>query len=112
MNYKELMAALQVRADEFAKPIAVDIEGIGRIFVRKRTVAEFEAMADMEDKGHGKFAPALARIICEGSGARFPAEQRDQIAALLALQPEATFHTIISASDGTGKQEDAKDEGN
>lgn len=112
MNYKDLMTALQARADEFAKPVGIDVDGIGRIFVRKRTVAEFEAMADMEDKGQGKFALALSRILCEESGARFQPEQRDALSVVLARQPEHTFHDIMNASDGLKKEEDAKDSGN
>jgi hypothetical protein len=112
MNYKELMANLKANAQSFAKPAMIEVPNIGKIYVRKRTIAEFEAMAELKDSGtEGKFAGSLARLLCDEAGQRFPPEECKELAKLLALQPEAIFHSIVDAADG-GEKLEAKDGGN
>ncbi len=116
MNIPELLAALQANADKAHRPIAVPVEGIGTIYIRRRTVVEFEELAAAKEEpvvnGSGKFGPALARLLCDENGDRFPPEHRDQLARLLAVQPEAVFYQIRDAADGTEDVEKAAAPGN
>lgn len=109
MNIQELMARLEDNASNQSKPVSVQIDGLGTIYVRKRTVREFEEMASvnrdkdvtgMSKEPNGVFAPSLSRLLCDEKGARFPAEHADQLVDLLAKQPEDVFHAIINATDG------------
>ena len=108
MNIDDLLAKLEANAEQFAKPTAVEVTGIGTVYVRRRTVGEFEEMAAVNGaEPSGKFGPALARLLCDENGARLPAEYRDRLAALLARQPETVFHQLVEASDGTEKKAEA-----
>lgn len=97
---EELLASLEANAERASKPVAIEVDGVGTMYVRRRTVAEFEDMATVNgNEPGGKFGPALARLICDESGTRLPQEHRDRLAELLARQPEAVFHKIIGAAD-------------
>ena len=111
MNYQELMAKLQANAEAFVKPGFVDVDGIGRIYVRKRTVAEFEAMAEAKEGETNKFGIGLSRLLCDENGRRFSEEEQKALAEVLAIQPQEIFHKLIAASDGT-KKEETKEAGN
>lgn len=114
-TFENLLARLQENANAAVKPIAVEIPGIGKVYVRKRTVLEFEEMAefrkslqeDSEEGGAklGLFAPSLARLLCDEAGNRFTADEEKQLAAILVRQPEDVFHAILAASDGTNTKE-------
>ena len=45
MKLEELLAKLEENAQFINKPVTVMLPGIGNIYVRKRTVKEFEEMA-------------------------------------------------------------------
>lgn len=110
MKLEELLARLEENAQSVVKPVALPLAGIGTIYVRKRTVKEFEEMAQVraadkdkpvgEDKGVGLFGPSLARLLCDEDGKRFPPDQEAALAAALAKQPEDVFHRIVEATDG------------
>lgn len=118
MNIDDLFTALKDNAEKAHKPIPVPIDGLGTIYIRRRTVVEFEelAAASKEDpepvNGAGKFGPALARLLCDENGDRFPLEHRDKLAHLLAAQPEAVFYQLRDAADGTADVEKAAAPGN
>lgn len=108
MTAEELIAALQANADRFEAPVAVEVANVGTVYVRRRTVAEFEAMAELKvQEGGGKFGPALARLLCDEHGQRYPGEVADKLSKVLQRQPETVFHALIEAADGTKAAEAA-----
>jgi hypothetical protein len=80
---------------------------VGTIYVRRRTVLEFEQMAALKaqaDAGSlGIFAPSVARLLCDEEGKRFSPNVEAALAELIAKQPEDVFHQIVNASDGGPK---------
>lgn len=124
MKLEELLARLEENAQTLVKPVPLTLAGIGTIYVRKRTVKEFEEMAQVRaaerDKpvdpeaaatvNVGLFGPSLARLLCEEDGKRFSPEQEAALAAVLAKQPEEIFHRIIEATDGQIKDPAKKEQ--
>lgn len=108
MKLEELLAKLQDNAATAAKPVAVEVDGVGTVHIRRRTVLEFEQIAALkltENKGPaGIFAASLARLLCDEEGNRFPAAEADTLAALLSQQPDDVFQKLMEATDG-GKKE-------
>lgn len=111
MSPQELIAALESNAERTRKPVAITYDGIGTLYVRRRTVAEFESMADLKPEigADGKpmkteqFGPALAHLLCDEEGNRFDAETTKVLAKLLSSQPDELFHRIVEASNGGPK---------
>lgn len=108
MNVEDLLAKLEENAGTVERPISVDVPGVGTLYVRKRTVLEFEQMATVReanvDSPNGFFAPSVARLLCDEQGKRFPLDVQERLVGLLARQPESVFHAIINAADGRGEQ--------
>ncbi|MCC6489144.1 MAG: hypothetical protein IT364_16715 [Candidatus Hydrogenedentes bacterium] len=104
MDIEELLKQLEVNAGTVERPIAVAVPGVGTLYVRKRTVLEFEQMATVReanaDSPNGFFAPSVARLLCDEQGKRFPLDVQERLIALLARQPETVFHAIVNAADG------------
>ena len=96
-----LRAALEANAARVAKPARIDIPNIGTFYVRPRLMEEYEAAQNAVAAGdRNAIAFSVARVLCDESGARFPEEVRDQLAALLAKQPESVVIAIGNAADG------------
>lgn len=110
MDVKELLKRLEENAAVLLKPVQVEIEGIGTLYVRRRTVLEFEQMsrlAEGEQAKNGMFAPAVVRLLCDEEGHRFNEKDQAALAAALSRQPEHVFHKLIEASDGRAKKEES-----
>ena len=109
MDITELLKKLEENTTVI-KPVAVDVPGLGTLYIRRRTVFEFEQMSTLktgESAGeNGVFAPALARLLCDENGQRFGAEHEATLISLLAQQPEEVFHKLIEATDGRTTKED------
>lgn len=121
MNLEELIARLEENAQTLVKPVPLTLAGIGTIYVRKRTVKEFEEMAQVraadrdkqiDDKGVGLFGPSLARLLCDENGKRFLPDQEAALAVVLAKQPEDVFHKIVDAADSQAKPSEESTSGN
>lgn len=116
MKVEELLARLEANASAAQQPVQIEIPNVGMIYVRKRTVLEYEQMATLkaqtEASGQdtGLFAPSVARLLCDENGKRFDLTTEAALAQLLARQPEEVFHAIINASDGVRKVEEVKAE--
>lgn len=113
MDLNDLMAKLEANAVKAHQPVAVEIDGVGTMYVRRRTVLEFEQMASLIEageavNGHGKFGIALERLITDEKGDRIPEKHRERVAGLLASQPESVFHKLLAAADGTEKKAEAE----
>jgi len=114
----DLIARLRVSAATVASPILVEVPGLGALYVRKRTVKEFEDMAivgkpkDGDPEYSGVFASSIVRLLCDETGKRFTVQQEAVLIPLLAKQPEAVFHAIVDASDGTAAKQKAEEPGN
>lgn len=112
MDITELLKKLEENTTVI-KPVAVDIPGLGTLYIRRRTVFEFEQMSTLKTgEGAGKngvFAPALARLLCDENGQRFGSEHEAVLVSLLAQQPEEVFHKLIEASDGRTAQVSKED---
>ena len=110
MTIEELLQRLQENAATAAKPVSVVLDGIGTVYVRKRTIREFEQIASLklnENKDvAGMFAPSVARLLCDEEGNRFPEEHAATLAALIAAQPDDVFQKIMEATDGTAKKKE------
>lgn len=115
MKLEELLAKLEENAQFITKPNTAVLPGIGIVYVRKRTVKEFEEMAavraaernkegqdskDAKTDPVGLFGPSLAQLLCDEQGNRFSAKDEAALAAILAKQPEDVFHAITEAADG------------
>lgn len=115
MDIELLKTALKANAEKAHKPIAVEVAGV-TIYVRRRTVSEFEQLAAVAEAGQmngsGKFGPALARLLTDENGDRLPAEHSKELGHLLADQPESVFHQLLAAADGTADLEKAAAPGN
>lgn len=112
MKIEELLARLDANASALAKPVAVEIPNVGTMYVRRRTVLEYEQMATLKTQAeagklaNGLFAPSVARLLCDENGNRFDAATEDALTQLLSRQPEEVFHIIVNASDGVRKVEE------
>lgn len=113
MNVEELLEKLEANASATQLPVSVEIENVGTIYVRRRTILEFEQMQTLKtstDGGEiGVFAPSIARLLCDETGKRFPLNVEGALADLLAKQPEDVFHKIINAADGNPKPPTAEE---
>lgn len=109
MKVEELLAKLEENASATQKPNTVEIPNVGTVYVRKRTVLEYEQMATLKagagGQDNGLFAPSIARLLCDENGKRFDINTENALAELLARQPEDVFHAIVNASDGERKVE-------
>lgn len=111
MKVEELLAKLEENASATQRPNTVEIPNVGTIYVRKRTVLEYEQMATLQKQVEaggqtfGLFAPSIARLLCDENGKRFDINTENALAELLSRQPEDVFHAIINASDGERKVE-------
>lgn len=108
MDVDDLLKQLEINAGTVERPISVTVPGVGVLYVRKRTVLEFEQMAAVReanaDSPNGFFAPSVARLLCDEQGKRFAPDVQEKLIGLLARQPEAVFHAIINAADGHNEQ--------
>lgn len=115
MSPEELIAAFEVNATT-VKPVAVLVPNVGTVYVRKRTIDEFEELAGTgEENVEGeppkkRFAPSLASMLCDENGHRYPDEVQKKLAELLSKQPHEVFTTLVEASDGKKKEEKGKPE--
>lgn len=115
MNYEDLVASLNQNAEKTLRPVSLTLPGIGTVYVRKRTVLEYEQMSDMrkavaegaseELKPVGVLATSLARYLCDEEGKRFTFEQQKTLAEVLSKQPEEVLQRILGATDGDGKED-------
>ena len=112
MQVEELLAKLEENASAAQKPVTVEIPNVGTVYVRKRTVLEYEQMATLQKQveasgqDNGLFAPSIARLLCNEEGKRFDIKTENALAKALAGQPEEVFHAIVNASDGVRKLEE------
>lgn len=121
MEFEDLVKNLETNAAT-VRPVKVTVPGIGTLYVRKRTVLEYEQMSDVrvamanKDKEQeaagqstveksGILAAAVARLLCKEDGSRFTSDQEQQLAVLISQQPDNVFHAIINASDGKQEEE-------
>jgi hypothetical protein len=102
MTRDELIAAMRVTAAE--KPTAVDVKGLGTVYVRSLTVAEMEEIGDENNAGtaqkkKNKIARSVAQVMCDENGKQlFDPENADDV-ALLAKQPWRVLKRVIDVSD-------------
>lgn len=112
MQVEELLAKLEANASAAQQPISVEIPNVGTVYVRKRTVWEYEQMATIKAQTEaggqdtGLFAPSAVRLLCDENGKRFDLKTEAALAQLLARQPEDVFHLIVNAADGVRKVEE------
>lgn len=118
MEFDDIVKSMETNAAT-VRPIKVDVPGIGALYVRRRTVLEYEQMSDVrlafnqetEDgeqtptQKTGILAAAVARLLCKEDGSRFTSEQEQQLAVLISKQPDGVFHALINASDGKQEEE-------
>ena len=118
MKIEDLVARLESNAVAASTPVQVDVPGLGVLYVRKRTVKEFEAMASIsgansdEKNEIGVFGPSIVRLLCNEDGTRFTASEEKLLGPLLSKQPEDVFHAIVEASDGNSRKVEATESGN
>lgn len=109
MNRAEFITALQASAAQ--KPRAVFVKGWGEVYLRALTVAEVEEQtADTEaKKDKNRLARSAARLLCDKQGVRLLDPDNADDVALLAKQPWAMLHQILSASEDSteGKEGDS-----
>lgn len=103
MTREELIAAM--RGDGAEKPVKVEVERWGTLWVRLPSVAEVEALKE-EEEGQPitqhALARSAARIICDESGARiFDPENEDDV-ALLAGRRWADLQKVLNAGQSQG----------
>lgn len=96
MNREKLIAAM--RANAAPKPVAVQINGYGTVYVRKLTVAEVDAQTEEASKGN-KLARAAARLLCDEEGVRLFNPDSEEDVKLLASQPWEDVSEILSAAN-------------
>lgn len=119
MQVEELLAKLDANASSISKPIAVPIENVGVLYVRKRTIEEFELMAGIKEptedaaksgatKTGALFASSVARLLCDEEGRRYPLDVQAKLLVLMEKQPEEVFHALIAAADGKRKFEEGE----
>lgn len=98
MNREQLIAAMRETAA--AAPVAVKVKGWGTLHIRALTVAEAEQQAadttDKKDKNG--IARAAARVLCDEKGVRLFDPENDEDVKLIASQPWAMLHKVLSAS--------------
>lgn len=108
MDIAALMKALETNAAKTREVLPVDVPGIGKLHVRRRTILEFEKTKDVAlEPGDdvGAFARGLATLLCNEQGERYPEDMVESIAELLAKQPQAVFQQLVNVADGASKKE-------
>lgn len=100
-NIQDLISALKANAERVARPVPVNVDGIGTMYFRPRTVEDVSRIAE------GQSAPggALAGMMCKEDGSRYTAEEMAEIAPLLAKQPE---DLIVAVGRAMGAAEDTE----
>lgn len=119
MEFDAFVKSLEQNAST-VRPIAVEVAGIGTLYVRKRTVLEYEQMSDVRkaffkeetegeeespEKKSGILAASVVRLLCKEDGTRYEPLQEQKLAALFAKQPDDVFHALINAADGKNTKE-------
>ncbi len=109
MDYlDELLASCEARAAIVEKPIAVEVDGIGKFFVRPRLVAETEAMDEaVHDGDVNRIARGIAALVCLPDGSRIEVAKRNQFAAVFARLPLADMIALGTAASGEKKKDAA-----
>lgn len=101
MTRDELIAAMQ--ATRSPKPVAVQTEKWGTVYVKPRTVEEVDADTedvDEVDGKHRRLARGAARVICDETGKRLFDPQNDADVDLIAEQPWSMLRSLLAAVDG------------
>lgn len=100
MDRTALVAAMQQTAASVA-PVAVDVPGWPRLYVRALTVAEVDVNteADKASTDKRRFARGAARVICDENGARVFDAESDADVSLLAAQPWVLLQKVIEKAN-------------
>ena len=105
MDADKLVAALAANAERARKPIAVELKGVGTIYVRRRTVAEFESdSADAAKEGDSVLSRTIAALICDENGKRYDEDVVSQLVELFAKQPDDIWREVMRAANGDGPE--------
>lgn len=103
MDREALIAAM--RGDGAEKPIKVEVERWGTLFVRLPSVAEVETMK-ADDEGEPSTQHALARsaarIICDEAGKRLFDPDDESDVALLAARRWSDLQMVLTAGQARG----------
>ena len=99
MKRDDLIAAMRATAAE--KPVAVDVPGWGKVFVRSLTVAEVEEQAaDTADKtDKNRIARGAARLLCDETGKRLFNPEDEADVKLLAAQPWKLLRQVLNVAE-------------
>lgn len=97
MDRSALIAAMQATAA--APPVAVEVEGWGRVYVRALTVAEMDEASEVESSDKNKVARGACRVICDETGHRLFDPKSDADVELIAKQPWSMLRKVLAASD-------------
>lgn len=101
------------KAARVAKPIPVDVPGIGRLFVRPRLMGERDdADEALKDGDFNTVCLSVARLLCSDDGTRPVGAVIAEWAAVFMELPQSDVILIGNASDGNAKDKPASDPGN
>ncbi len=104
MTFEELKAALAANAERVRAPIPVDLDGVGIVYVRPGTIADFEELGkNPTPDSESRFGRGLARLMCHENGERYSPQDVIDLGTLLLGQPEEMFQKIKAAATGEKK---------
>ncbi len=96
-----LLKKAQEKAARVEKPVAVDVPGIGQLYVRPRLMGERDAADEAQQKGDfDAVCLSVARLLCEADGKRKSAESIRDWASVFMRLPQGDIVQIGNAADG------------
>lgn len=108
-----LLQKAKEKAARIEKPIAVEVRGIGRMYVRPRLMGERDAADEAAIKGEfDAVCLSVARLLCDENGKRKSPEAIAEWAAVFKQLPENDIATIGNAADGNTDEKRADKPGN
>jgi hypothetical protein len=96
-----LLQKAREKAERVEKPVAVDVAGIGELYVRPRLMGERDAADEAEQKGdYDAVCLNVARLLCEPDGKRKPDDAIREWASVFMKLPQGDIVKIGNAADG------------
>lgn len=117
MDFQDLLKRFQDNVARTSRARKLEIPGVGLMYVRRRTVLEYEQMNDLRRKLRegkadtaGVLGISLARLLCDENGNRFGDDEEIELGKVIARCPEEVMNMILAVADGQDEPEEAVEE--
>jgi hypothetical protein len=104
MDTQTLKAAWRAKNARTEKAVAVEIDGVGKMYVRLLHVADADAISELAKAGDGDaYATVMAGLLCDEHGKRLSPEERAEWAQIFAGATWEDYLALSGAARGNAQ---------